>query len=90
MTWELAAGLLFCLVLVVRGIELFGVPVPSDWVLLEPIRKWSLGSGHEAECSLHNAPAYRPWPCSCPRSQGWLRDRVALWLQQKAYDEGRV
>ncbi len=89
MTFNLAFGLLFATTFIVRGIEIFGVPMPSDWWLLDPIRRWALGSGHEADCSLHNGPAYRPWPCNCKRRQGWPKDRIALTLQQRAFDEGR-
>lgn len=88
MTWQLAVGLGFLLVLIVDIIDQFCIPVPSDWWLLEPIRKWAV-EGHESDCSLHNGPAYRPWPCSCRRPQGWLKDRIATYLQQRAYDEGR-
>lgn len=87
MTWQQAVGLLFLWVMIVRGIELFRIPVPSDWVILEPIRKWAV-DGHESDCSLFNAPAYRPWPCDCRRSGGKVRDLIALRLSQKAYDEG--
>ena len=89
MSWALAAGLIFVWVMVHDLLKLWRVPMPSDWLIFEPLRRWALGSGHASDCSLHNAPDYRPWPCSCPRSQGWPRDRIALWLQRKAYDEGR-
>ena len=89
MTWQQALGLLFLWVMIVRGIELFRVPVPSDWVILEPIRRWAV-DGHQSDCSLHNAPAWRPWPCSCDRPGGKVRNLIALRLQQRAYDEGRA
>jgi hypothetical protein len=87
MTWALAAGLFFCLVMIVGIIDDFHIPMPSDWVLLEPIRQWAI-KGHESDCSLFNGPAYRPWPCSCRRSGGRVRDMVAVGLQQRAFDEG--
>lgn len=89
MTWQLAVGFSFLWVMVVDIIDHFHIPVPSDWIVLEPIRKWAV-DGHKSDCSLFNGPAYRPWPCSCDRPQGWLKNRIALYLQQRAYDEGRT
>ena len=78
----------FCATIIVRGLELYHVPIPSDWVLWRPILRWAKGTGHASDCSLHNGPAYRPWPCSCDGSQGKLKDRIALHFLQKAFDEG--
>ena len=87
MTWQQAFGLAFFWVMIVRGIELFRIPMPSDWVILEPIRKWAV-DGHESDCALFYAPYGRPWPCDCRQRGGYLRSRVAVVLQQRAYDEG--
>ena len=89
MTWALAAGLFLCLVMIVGFIDDFHIPMPSDCVLLDPIRQWAI-KGHESDCSLFNGPDYRPWPCSCQRSGGRVRDMVAVELQQRAFDEARA